>query len=54
LDRASITIEEAFAWCRAHPVEHVDLERFLGTFTTTRGASSMRATMASSASSWIA
>jgi GNAT superfamily N-acetyltransferase len=35
LDRApSITIEEAFAYCRAHPVEHVDLERFLGIFTT--------------------
>jgi len=33
-DKASITIEEAFAWCRAHPVEHVDLERFLGIFTT--------------------
>ena len=35
LDRAaSITIAEAFAYCRAHPVEHVDLERFLGIFTT--------------------
>jgi GNAT superfamily N-acetyltransferase len=37
LDRvfhSAITIEEAFAWCRAHPVEHVDLERFLGIFTT--------------------
>jgi GNAT superfamily N-acetyltransferase len=30
----AITIEEAFAWCRAHPVEHIDLERFLGIFTT--------------------
>lgn len=30
----SITIEEAFAYCRAHPVAHVDLERFLGIFTT--------------------
>lgn len=34
LDKASITVEEAFAWCRAHPVEHVDLERFLGIFAT--------------------
>src|SRR5262245_25482233 len=31
---SAITIEEAFAWCRAHPVAHVDLERFLGIFTT--------------------
>ena len=30
----SITIGEAFAYCRAHPVEHIDLERFLGIFTT--------------------
>jgi GNAT superfamily N-acetyltransferase len=30
----SITIEEAFAYCRAHPVDGVDLERFLGIFTT--------------------
>lgn len=34
LDRASITLEEAFAWCRAHPVEGVDLDRLLGIFTT--------------------
>lgn len=33
-DVPSITVEEAFAWCRAHPVAHVDLERFLGIFTT--------------------
>lgn len=32
--KAPITIEEAFAWCRAHPVAHIDLERFLGIFTT--------------------
>jgi hypothetical protein len=31
---ASITIEEAFAYCRAHPVDGIDLERFLGIFTT--------------------
>lgn len=31
---SAITIEEAFAYCRAHPVAHVDLERFLGIFTT--------------------
>lgn len=30
----SVTIEEAFAYCRAHPVDGVDLERFLGIFTT--------------------
>ena len=30
----AITLEDAFAWCRAHPVEHIDLERFLGIFTT--------------------
>jgi hypothetical protein len=34
LDRAPITIEEAFAWCRAHPVDHIDLDRFPGLFTT--------------------
>ena len=34
LDKASITIEEAFAYCRAHPVAGIDLERFLGIFTT--------------------
>jgi ribosomal protein S18 acetylase RimI-like enzyme len=28
----SITIEEAFAYCRAHPLAGVDLERFLGIF----------------------
>jgi hypothetical protein len=33
-DKAPITIEEAFAWCRAHPVENVDLDRFLGIFAT--------------------
>jgi GNAT superfamily N-acetyltransferase len=34
-DRApSITIEQAFAYCRAHPVAGIDLERFLGIFTT--------------------
>jgi GNAT superfamily N-acetyltransferase len=32
--RAPITIAEAFAWCRAHPVEHVDLDRFLGIFAS--------------------
>lgn len=31
---SAITIEEAFAYCRAHPVAHVDLDRFLGFFTT--------------------
>lgn len=31
---SAITLEEAFAWCRAHPVEDVDLERFLGIFAT--------------------
>lgn len=31
---ASITIEEAFAYCRAHPVAGIDLERFLGIFVT--------------------
>ena len=30
----SITIEEAFDYGRKHPVEHVDLERFLGIYTT--------------------
>jgi GNAT superfamily N-acetyltransferase len=30
----AITIEEALAYCRAHPVEHIDLERFLGIFTS--------------------
>lgn len=30
----SITIEEAFAYCRAHPVDGVDLERFLGIFAS--------------------
>jgi GNAT superfamily N-acetyltransferase len=35
LERApSITIDEAFAYCRAHPVAGIDLERFLGIFTT--------------------
>jgi len=35
VDRApSITVEEAFAYCRAHPVAGIDLERFLGIFTT--------------------
>src|SRR6185369_16501272 len=34
LDKASITIEEAFAYCRAHPVAGIDLERLLGIFTT--------------------
>lgn len=33
-DTPSITIEEAFAYCRAHPVDGIDLERFLGIFTT--------------------
>jgi hypothetical protein len=36
-DRAphsAITIEEAFDYGRKHPVEHVDLERFLGIYTT--------------------
>jgi GNAT superfamily N-acetyltransferase len=31
---SAITIEEAFAYCRKHPVAHIDLERFLGIFTT--------------------
>ena len=30
----SITIAEAFAYCRAHPVAGIDLDRFLGIFTT--------------------
>jgi hypothetical protein len=30
----SITIEEAFAYCRAHPVDGVDLERLLGIFVS--------------------
>jgi len=30
----SITIEEALAYCRAHPVAGIDLDRFLGIFTT--------------------
>lgn len=30
----SITIEEAFAYCRAHPVEGIDLDRFLGIFVS--------------------
>ncbi|HEY1382498.1 MAG TPA: hypothetical protein VGF43_02730, partial [Dongiaceae bacterium] len=30
----TITIAEAFDYCRAHPVAHIDLERFLGIFTT--------------------
>jgi GNAT superfamily N-acetyltransferase len=34
VSHSAITIEEAFAWCRAHPVAQVDLERFLGIFTT--------------------
>ena len=35
MDKApSITIEEAFAYCRAYPVANIDLERFLGIFTT--------------------
>jgi GNAT superfamily N-acetyltransferase len=34
-DRApSITIEQAFAYCRAHPVAGIDLDRFLVIFTT--------------------
>lgn len=33
-DAAPITIEDAFAYCRAHPVEGVDLERFLGMFAS--------------------
>lgn len=32
---AAITIAEAFAYCRTHPVEGVDLERFLGIFVST-------------------
>jgi len=35
LDRTpTITIDEAFAYCRAHPVANIDLDRFLGIFTT--------------------
>lgn len=30
----SITIDEAFAYCRAHPVAGIDLERFLGIFVS--------------------
>ena len=30
----SITIEEAFAYCRANPIDGVDLERFLGIFAS--------------------
>lgn len=30
----SITIAEAFAYCRAHPVEGIDLDRFLGIFVS--------------------
>jgi GNAT superfamily N-acetyltransferase len=30
----SITIEQAFAYCRAHPVAGIDLDRFLVIFTT--------------------
>jgi GNAT superfamily N-acetyltransferase len=33
-DRASITIEEAFDYCRKHPVAGVDLDRFLGIFAS--------------------
>jgi len=33
-DASPITIEEAFAYCRAHPVDGVDLERFLGIFVS--------------------
>jgi GNAT superfamily N-acetyltransferase len=33
-DATPITIEEAFAYCRAHPVADIDLDRFLGIFTT--------------------
>ncbi len=29
---SSISIADAFAYCRAHPIEGVDLERFLGIF----------------------
>lgn len=31
---ASTSIEEAFAYCRAHPLEGVDLQRFLGIFVS--------------------
>ncbi|HET6160670.1 MAG TPA: GNAT family N-acetyltransferase [Dongiaceae bacterium] len=31
---APITIEQAFEYCRNHPVAGIDLERFLGIFTT--------------------
>jgi GNAT superfamily N-acetyltransferase len=31
---SAITIEDAFDYGRKHPVEHVDLERFLGIYTT--------------------
>jgi hypothetical protein len=30
----SIAVEEALAYCRAHPVEHVDLERFVGIYAS--------------------
>src|ERR1044072_8036907 len=30
----TITIAEAFNYCRAHPVANIDLDRFLGIFTT--------------------
>lgn len=30
----TITIDEAFVYCRAHPVANIDLDRFLGIFTT--------------------
>jgi hypothetical protein len=33
-NEVSITIDEAFAYCRAHPVDGIDLERFLGIFVT--------------------
>ena len=31
---SSISIADAFTYCRAHPVDGVDLERFLGIFTS--------------------
>ncbi len=31
---SSASIEDAFAYCRAHPIEGVDLDRFLGIFTS--------------------
>jgi GNAT superfamily N-acetyltransferase len=31
---SAFTVADAFAYCRAHPVEGVDLERFLGIFTS--------------------